>query len=157
MTITNKDIKWMKFCISGATLFSTCSKRQYFSIILDSQGHVLGTGYNGGPKNTVHCNEGGCPRAIENSKSGSSYDNCIAIHAEQNALLHSNYSDRIAGSTLYVNGPPCYTCAKLIINSGITRIVHTYDDSYVYEQWPEIKKLIKTSGIELHSIDINDI
>lgn len=152
MNYTSKDIKWLKLCVEGAKIFATCGKRQYFAVILDPNGHVLGTGYNGGPKGTKHCIDGGCPRFIEGTPNGASYDNCIAIHAEQNALLHSDYNARIAGSTLYVNGPPCSTCAKLIANSGITRIVHMPDAAYA--QWDEIKTSLEALGIEVVTIDL---
>lgn len=51
----------------------------------------------------------------------SAYDNCIANHAEANALL---YADRTAieGGSLYVTDEPCRGCWKLIANSGLVRV-----------------------------------
>lgn len=144
----------MTTCKQAALTFSTCGKRQYFAVILDSYGHVLGTGWNGGPPGAQHCNEGGCPRFSEGSAPGSNYDNCIAIHAEQNALLHSNYTDRRDGCTLLVNGPPCYGCAKLLVNGGITRLVYITDDSYV--AWPQVAEFLITHGVKLVPIPSND-
>lgn len=138
--MTRKDVQWMQFCVQNAKIFATCAKRQYFSVIVDDYGHIVGTGYNGGPSGTVHCVDGGCPRLAEGSASGSSYDNCIAIHAEANALLHTDYSARRHGCTLYVNGPPCFTCAKLIVNSGVTRLVCLRDSSYA--DWPRIGQFL---------------
>lgn len=123
------EAKWLHACDLLAPTFSTCSKRQYFSVILDSNKRVLSQGYNGSPPGYPHCNEGFCPRAIENSASGSNYDNCIANHAEANAILHCDW-DRRQGATLIVNGPPCFSCTKLICSSGITRVIGYNDESY---------------------------
>lgn len=143
---SRKDVLFMDMCEHGAEAFSTCSKRQYYAIIVDSQGHVIGTGYNGGPKGMGHCNEGFCPRANQNSPSGSIYDNCIAIHAEANAIIHSDYTER-QSATLYVNGSPCYSCAKLIANSGIQRVVCKTDKSYAQEE--EVFLMLMQVGIEV--------
>jgi dCMP deaminase len=85
-------------------------------------------GYNGGPSGATHCTDGGCPRMARNSPSGSNYDDCIATHAEQNAFLHSDYSAK--PTKLYVNGPPCFTCMKLIVNSTVKEVYYLPDVSY---------------------------
>jgi dCMP deaminase len=126
----NKDIKYLKLCVEGAKIFSTCDKRQYFAVIVDRQGFIIGLGYNGGPKGMPHCSEGACPRAIDKDNSAN-YDSCIAIHAEANAILHSSYEARKDGGTLYVNGVPCMSCAKLISNSGIRKVVYLEEPSSV--------------------------
>lgn len=124
---TPKDLKWLRWCIQGAPIFSTCARAQYLAIVLDRFGHVLGTGYNGGPRGMRHCVDGACPRASSAVPAGTPYGYgpglCIAIHAEANALLHSDFTAR-SGGTIYVNGPPCFDCAKLIANSGVARCVH---------------------------------
>lgn len=149
---TPKDKKWMKVCVDSAQLFSTCAKRQYFAVVLNSHGHVLSTGYNGGPAGMVHCKDGGCPRNIEQSAPRSSYDNCIAIHAEANALLHSDYTARIDGGTIYVNGPPCYSCAKLVANSGLNRVVYLKEEG-AYMDWASVRSLFDQTNIELVAIN----
>ena len=126
---TVKEDKWLKATEELSKIFSTCSRRQYSSIILAKNGRVIGMGYNGSPAGQSHCIDGGCPRAFTNVEHGSVYDNCVAIHAEANALLWSDYSLR-EGGTLFVNGPPCYSCAKLIANSGIKKVVFYLDDEY---------------------------
>jgi len=118
--LTRKDRQYMEMCKSASVVFSTCSKKKYAAFLVDSVGHVVGMGYNGGPTKYEHCENGGCPRLKDESASGSSYDNCIAIHAEANALLHSDYSSKPV--KIYVNGPPCFTCAKLIANSTIKEV-----------------------------------
>lgn len=147
---TNKYEKWLMACENMAKLFSTCSKRQYASIILAKNGRVVGFGYNGSPPGHPHCDQGACPRLHQNSSSGSVYDNCIANHAEANALLYSNFDSR-NGGTLFVNGPPCFGCSKLIASSGIARIVHYIDSSY--ENWSDCVDFLLTSNIEIVSIN----
>lgn len=113
----------MSWCISGAELFSTCMKRKFMAIIIDDKGRVAGTGYNGGPPGMIHCEDGGCPRSSLDTQSPD-YDNCISLHAEENALL---YSDPRRRHTIYVNGTPCYGCAKKIAGSGIKRVGYLDD------------------------------
>lgn len=147
---TRKDVQHMRWCVEGARIFSTCAKAKYFATVLDSSGSVIGTGYNGGPKGVIHCEDGGCPRFLKETPARSNYDDCIAIHAEANALLHSNYA-QVQGGTLVVNGPPCFTCAKLIVNSGLRRVVYLCDDSI--PQWPRVENFLRDAGIELVPVD----
>lgn len=139
----------MKLCLSAATIFSTCGKKKYAAVLVDKNGHVVGMGYNGGPKNTLHCEDGGCPRLKEDSPSGSVYDNCIAIHAEQNAFLHCNYISE--PYSLYVNGPPCYTCAKLIVNSTVQNLYYIRDNNYL--NWESVESFLLSNNIITQEIE----
>lgn len=132
----NKEKKWLHIAREIGNTFSTCSRRQYGAVIVSSNGRIAGIGYNGSAPNDRHCNEGGCPRVTQNSIHGSNYDNCIAIHAEANALLWSDISMR-NDATIVVNGPPCFSCAKLIAGSGIKTVVCEYDAEY-----PDFKKVV---------------
>lgn len=138
-----KDIQFMELCKSGARIFSTCGKKQYAALLVDENNHIVGFGYNGGPRGFKHCIDGGCKRFIEGSKSGSTYDNCIAIHAEANALLHSDYSSR--PTKLYVNGPPCFSCAKLIANSTVNTVYYLADPDYA--NWEEVELFLLKSNV----------
>lgn len=141
----------MSVCVQYAKTFSTCGKKKYAAILVDENGHVVGIGYNGGPKGFLHCEDGGCPRLEQNSASGSSYDNCIAVHAEQNAFLHSDYSSNAV--KLYVNGPPCFTCAKLIANSTVKKLFYIRDESY--KNWYDVEQFLTKVGIELIELENN--
>lgn len=134
----------MQMCYFHANTFSTCAKKKYAALLVDEYNHIVGSGYNGGPRSFVHCEEGGCPRLVEQSESGSNYDNCIAVHAEQNAFLHSDYSSKPV--KLYVNGPPCFTCAKLIANSTVKQVYYVSDKSY--GNWNMIETFLNKAGIE---------
>lgn len=142
---SRKDIQFLELCVRGSNIFSTCSKRKYMAILTDDDYMVLGMGYNGGPKNYTHCEDGGCPRLTECSPNGSNYDNCIAVHAEQNALLHSDHSSR--PTRLYVNGPPCFTCAKLIVNSTVEKVFYIRDESYT--DWSNVAEFMKKNNVDI--------
>lgn len=147
--ISRKDTQYMQLCISASKIFSTCAKRKYAAVLIDDMGHIVGMGYNGGPRASIHCEDGGCPRLFENSENGSNYDNCIAVHAEANALLHSDYSAR--AKKIYVNGPPCFSCAKLIANSTIHTVYYMPDSAY--SQWREVKEFLRKNNIEVIQVD----
>lgn len=146
MTPSRREINWLKSCFQLAETFSTCAKRQYFSVVLMPNGRVAGVGYNGSPSGLGHCKDGACPRMAEGSPNGSSYDNCIAQHAEANALLWSDPALR-TGATLIVNGPPCFGCAKQIASASIKRLVYVLDDNYT--DWARAEKLLLDAGIDL--------
>lgn len=144
--ISRNERNWLIACDELAKLFSTCSRRQYFAVVLAPNKRVAGIGYNGGPPNTQHCIDGGCPHANDGSTPGLSYDNCIAQHAEAGALLWSDVALR-QGGVLVVNGPPCFGCAKLIASSGVARVV-CYEDSN-YTQFMDVATFLMRAGIEL--------
>jgi len=146
MHVLSRELKWLKSCKSLSSTFSTCSKRQYFAVILMPNGRVAGVGYNGSPPGIGHCTDGACPRLMDNSPNGSQYDNCIAQHAEANAIIWSDPALR-SGGTLIVNGPPCFGCAKQIASSGIVRVVFSPDENY--QDWPKVKDFLESCKIEL--------
>jgi deoxycytidylate deaminase len=146
--LTRKDLQYMQMCYSAATIFSTCGKKKYSAILVDDFDHIVGFGYNGGPRGSVHCEDGGCPRFKEMSPSGSNYDNCIAIHAEANAFLHSDYSARPI--KLYVNGPPCLSCAKMIANSTVSHVYYVSDEDY--KTWNEVESFLNQAGVQTYKV-----
>jgi len=85
---------------------------------------ILCTGYNGAPRGLEHCDVTGCLRERMGIPSGQRQEICRGLHAEQNAIiqaaLHGVSAD---GGTIYVTHQPCITCAKMIINAGIVRVV----------------------------------
>ncbi len=138
---TRKDIQFMRLAMQSADIFSTCGKRQYSCYITDEKDRIVGFGYNGGPRGYIHCSDGGCPRLQQNSASGSSYSNCISVHAETNAIVNSLGR----GYSLYVNGTPCHDCAKIITSTDIKRLVYIRDPAY--PQWKDSHSLLTSVGI----------
>ena len=84
-------------------------------------------------------------RANSDETSGWAYDSCVAIHAEANAILYSSPEER-EGATIYITGVPCFTCAKLIANSGITEVVATGE---TYEGWDRVQDFLLDSGVRV--------
>ena len=97
---------------------STCIRRQVGAIITDKDGHVLSTGYNGVPRDFDHCIDTPCAGADDLPGNTS---NCMAIHAEQNALLQCN--NLVLANTIYCSCVPCFSCAKMICNTNIDVVI----------------------------------
>ncbi len=96
---------------------STCARRQVAAIITDEAGHVLSIGYNGVPRGFAHCIEIPCNGALDQP---GDTRNCLAVHAEQNALLQLKHGE---ANTIYCSCTPCFECAKLLTNTSIRRVV----------------------------------
>lgn len=126
---------------------STCLRRQVAAIIVKDK-RIIATGYNGAPTGLFHCGQVGCLREKKNIPSGEQHELCRGIHAEQNAIIQSAmHGVSVKDSTIYITHSPCVLCAKMIINSGIKRVVYIglYPDSLSLE-------LLNESGIEVDSI-----
>ena len=113
---------------------STCIRRQYGAIIVKND-EIIATGYNGSPRGTDNCCDvGKCWREENNIPHGEQYEACLAVHAEQNAIISASRRDTI-GATLYLIGfengkripaeqvKPCKICEKMIINSGVDKVI----------------------------------
>lgn len=123
---------------------STCIRRQVGAVIVKDN-KIISTGYNGAASGASHCNNIGCMREKMGIKSGERHELCVAIHAEQNAIVQAaKYGTPIEGATLYCTVQPCAICAKMLVNAGIKRIVFngTYPDSFA-------EKILKEGNIEL--------
>ncbi|PVV01095.1 hypothetical protein BB560_004501, partial [Smittium megazygosporum] len=106
---------------------SNCMKRRVGCILVQNN-QILSTGYNGTPKNLKNCNEGGCKRCNEGAKQGTSLDECLCIHAEENALLQIG-ANRISSGycILYCNTCPCLGCSKKIVQAGVKEVVYNQE------------------------------
>jgi dCMP deaminase len=110
---------------------STCLRRKFGAVIVNGN-TIVGTGYNGNAKGVINCYEVGCIKNEMDLPQNSAYDLCPAVHAEENAIINSNRSDRI-GATLYIAGydsdgeytraVPCKRCKRKIINSEISEVI----------------------------------
>lgn len=122
---------------------ATCPRRQVGAVVVRDR-HILTTGYNGAPKGLPHCPEGGAEHdwPVGCMRAG----HCIrSLHAEQNALLQAAMLGiACQGATMYVTCQPCNTCAKMIINAGISRVIYEgdYPDDFSIE-------LFRQSGLDV--------
>ncbi|MBI2252852.1 MAG: cytidine/deoxycytidylate deaminase family protein [Armatimonadetes bacterium] len=106
---------------------SNCMKRKVAAIIIKDK-RIISTGYNGTPRKTKNCNEGGCPRCNNLADSGTNLEECFCSHAEENAITQAAYHGiSLQNSLLYSTFSPCLICAKMIINAGIKEVVYNSD------------------------------
>lgn len=120
---------------------STCPRRDVGAVLVKDK-YLKGTGYNGAPADTEDCLEHGCLMRA---------GHCVrTVHAEANIILQSDYHDR-QGATLYTTDLPCYECCKLIVNSGVSRIVfeRDYKKHRGYDE-----DLCAQAGVKLEKIEV---
>lgn len=104
---------------------STCLRRHVGAVVVKDK-RILATGYNGAPLGLPHCSETGCLRETLGIPAGQRQEICRGLHAEQNAIIQGAlHGVSLSGATIYITHQPCLTCAKMIINAGITRVVCT--------------------------------
>jgi dCMP deaminase len=119
---------------------STCLRLQVGAVLVQERS-VRGTGYNGAPRGITSCLEAGeC--LVRNGRCARS------VHAEANVILQSDADDRVGG-TVYVTAIPCWNCALLLSNSGISEVV--YDQTWGRETG-EVEELFGEAGITLRQI-----
>jgi|TARA_R110000824_G_scaffold363647_1_gene551695 dCMP deaminase len=100
-------------------------------------------GYNGVPAKFDHCiDELPCRGAT--APSGTALEDCLAVHAEVNAFLHLTSQDAL---TAYLTVCPCISCAKMICNSNVQRVVAI--EWYAHF---DITKMFRTAGIQLEVV-----
>jgi dCMP deaminase len=118
---------WDEYFIGIAELVkerSTCMRRKVGAVIVKDN-RILTTGYNGAPPGAKHCEEIGCLRELMAIPSGERHELCRALHAEQNAVIQAAKNGiAIEGSTIYTTTYPCVICTKILIASGIKRVVY---------------------------------
>jgi dCMP deaminase len=114
---------------------ATCDRGRSGCVIAKDH-QILVTGYVGAPAGLPHCDEAGHQLKQMIHEDGSVTTHCVrTVHAEQNAISQAaKRGIAIEGATLYCRMTPCRTCAMLIINCGIVRVVcqrryHDAEDS----------------------------
>ncbi|MFQ5909313.1 MAG: cytidine/deoxycytidylate deaminase family protein [Thermoplasmata archaeon] len=127
---------------------STCTRHKIGAIVVTGD-EIKSTGYNGNPRGLPHCDEVGCIRDQEKIPSGERMEVCTGVHAEMNALLQAGKGAK--GGILYSTIIPCNTCAKMIINAGIRRVVYL-------EDYPEKmgRDLLEQAGIAIEKAELSE-
>ena len=115
---------------------SYCKRRQVGALLVKNN-MIISDGYNGTPSGFENvCEENGVTKPY-------------VLHAEANAISKVAKSGNSSeGATLYVTASPCIECAKLIIQSGIKRVV--YKDEYRLTDGID---LLARAGVEVEKID----
>lgn len=117
---------------------ATCPRRSVGAVLVRDK-RILCTGYNGAPRGLSHCPPNGPTHEWP--------EGCLhaghcqrALHAEQNALLQAAMLGiPCADATMYVTCQPCNTCAKMLINAGITKVIFegAYPDDFSLQLFRE--------------------
>lgn len=154
------DTYFLRLC-NLASLRSNCMKRRVGAVLVASN-RILATGYNGTPSGLRNCNQGGCARCNNtlpsaspsarpglertgSSACGQNLEECLCLHAEENALLEAGRGKIAAGgATMYCNTCPCLRCAVKIVQTGIRRVVYQLE----YSMDERTKSIFREAGVE---------
>jgi dCMP deaminase len=119
----NWDRYFLDMCEAVAAR-ATCDRGKCGSVIVKDK-RIMTTGYVGAPAGLPHCDEAGHDLRKMINEEGQITQHCVrTLHAEQNAILQAaRFGIPLEGATLYCKMTPCRTCAMMIINAGITRVV----------------------------------
>ena len=129
------DEKYIRMAKIWATN-SYCKRRQVGALIVKDK-MIISDGYNG------------TPSGFENDCEDNNVTKPYVLHAEANAITKVAKSGNSSESaTLYVTASPCIECAKLIIQSGIKRVV--YSEEYRLDDG---LKLLSRAGIEVEKVE----
>ena len=145
--ISNERPDWNNYFMNIAvmvSLRSTCLRRKYGAVIVDPKTHkIISTGFNGAPSGHKHCLDTGCERQRLQIPHGQQYEKCVAVHAEQNALIAGNPSS-MDGAVIYISGfdcvskgfikaVPCEICLPMLQNAHIRAYISTDEEGRIIE------------------------
>ena len=140
------DKRFMEMAEVVASWSSCFQENRHVGAVIVKEKRILTTGYNGAPSGIESCAEKGeCLRRKLNIPSGTKHELCYAVQAEQNAIAQAaKLGISVEGATLYCTHQPCVICAKIIINSGIKKVIYKYGypDDFSLE-------LFKEAGVEV--------
>jgi dCMP deaminase len=124
---------------------ATCDRGRSGCVIVKNK-RILATGYVGSPIGAAHCDEVGHEMHKVVNEDGTESQHCVrTIHAEQNAIAQAaRIGIALEGGTLYCKMTPCYTCAKMIVNAGIVRVVASKD----YHASEKTKKAFREADVK---------
>ena len=152
------QVRYRAMCV-----YSVYISSQVGACVVNQEKKIVGIGYNGMPNG---CSDDELPWSREaDSRLNTKYpygkqDNnsiqssiivsllllCSVCHAELNAILNKNSAD-VKGCTLYVALFPCNECAKLVIQSGISRVLYVSDKYHDNEEMVASRKLLDMAGV----------
>lgn len=147
--ITYTRPSWDEYFMEMANTVSkraTCDRGRSGCVIVKDR-QILVTGYVGSPAGLPHCDEVGHLFHQTIDADGTVSNHCVrTVHAEQNAICQAaRRGIALDGATLYCRMTPCRTCAMLIINCGIKRVVCERK----YHCGAESEEMFRMAGIEI--------
>lgn len=141
------DKRFMDIAKEVGTWSSCYQDNRQVGAVIAKNKRIMTTGYNGACSGIISCKDRKeCMRRKSKIESGTRQEICYAVHAEQNAVIQAaKLGVSIDGATIYCTHQPCVICAKIIINSGIKRIVYgeDYPDDFAVQ-------LCKEAGVALY-------
>lgn len=140
---------WDEYFMEVADAISkraTCDRGRSGCVIAKDR-QILVTGYVGSPQGLPHCDDVGHQLKKVIHEDGHVTTHCVrTVHAEQNAICQAaKRGIAIDGATLYCRMTPCRTCAMLIINCGIKRVVCEKK----YHSGEESEEMFAQAGVQL--------
>ena len=129
---------------------ASCDRGRSGCVIVKDN-RILATGYVGAPAGVMSCDDAGHEMHTVIHADGTQTQHCIrTAHNEQNAIVHAARTGvALLGGTMYCHMTPCYACAKMIINSGIVRVVAKKD----YHAGERSKEIFKEAGVKYELIN----
>jgi dCMP deaminase len=145
----NWDQYFIDLALTVASHNKSCIRRQFGCVLVRPDHSIISTGYNGAVQGFSSCgSRGECYREYNQIPSGDQLEKCFAIHAEQNALMFAaKHGVSVNGAACYVTGRPCPICLRLLIQSGIKRLVYIGDYPIDWGPYHDLEKMIEVTKI----------
>ena len=120
---------------------------QMGAVLVSAEGRVISTGYNGAPRGEANCIDTGvCERERLHVPKGQNYELCVAVHAEQNAIINADPAV-MEGATIYIvginadgslaSGKPCLLCRRMLRNAKLAQVVYYETDGSIVTCRPD--------------------
>ena len=149
----NRYLKWARKISED----STCAHRHFGAVIVKDD-TIISSGYNGTARGCLNCGvDIPCLKDVNGDPNNihgvvglnelSRYDNCPAVHAEQNAIFNAGrIGVSLVGAVMFVaeehgkSEIPCPMCRRFIIQAGIAEVYDGIPDNYRhYDVFPDFK------------------
>jgi dCMP deaminase len=139
--MTTKDLKYHVTYLRMASEWASlsCCKRKKVGALIVKDGTIISDGFNGTPK--------GFPNDCEDADGNTHW---YVLHAEANAMLKvARSTQSTEGATLYVTYSPCKECSKMIVQSGIKRVIYR-------EEYRDLSgvKILREAGIDVVQLSV---
>lgn len=153
MTRPNWDRYFLDLC-EAVSKRATCNRGSSGCVIVKDK-RIMTTGYVGAPSGLPHCDDAGHDLRKVSDFNGNVTQHCVrTLHAEQNAIIQAaRFGIPLEGATLFCKMTPCRTCAMMIVNAGIRRVVcekryHADKDTIEMFKQAAIELVVMNNNVE---------